>query len=111
MSQHPKDPSQDPKMSVLACLVLDLYPEKLRAWTIPIFPEPELEPEPQSCFAIRVCIGADSTVELVAAVQPAPMLESEPNAELVPVPAVEPAPMLESVPNVELVPECMKLNF
>ena len=70
-----------------------------------------MEPEPQSCFAIRVCIGADSTVELVAAVEPAPMLESEPNAELVPVPAVEPAPMLESVPNVELVPECMKLNF
>ena len=36
-----------------------------RAETIPIFPEPVLEPEPQSCSAKRTCTGADSTVESV----------------------------------------------
>ena len=84
MSQHPKDPSQDPKMSVLACLVLDLYPEKLRAWTIPIFPRAGIGAGATVLLCQKSRTGADSSVELVAAVEPAPMPELVPNIELVP---------------------------
>ena len=74
----------DPKMRVLACLVLVLYPEKLQLGRFQFFPEPESEPEPQSCFAKRAWTRADSKVESVPAVGLAPMLESVPNIELVP---------------------------
>ena len=48
------------------------------------FPEPELEPEPQSCYAKRASTRANSTVEAVTAIELAPMLESVPNKESVP---------------------------